>query len=161
MIDLTFCARTCVGVYVDCIYRVRVCALTYAINIKVFRGILCIDINRTFPFNCVSLRHYTNPQHYNASKLTGLNYAGGETSYQSLSKERSDLSLHINQNHQHQQNQLHIQVQLQQHQQKQAAISPHQQQQQQQHQTLLSPELNFTGNGKPINSNTFYNFQLD
>lgn len=86
------------------------------------------------------LRHYTTPQHFNASKLAGLNYTAGETSYQSLQKERPELGLHVNQNHQHQQEQqLQIQVQLQQ---KQQATSP-QQQQQQQHQSLLSPGLNF------------------
>ncbi|KAL0100465.1 hypothetical protein PUN28_019655 [Cardiocondyla obscurior] len=99
-------------------------------------------------------RHYTTPQHFNASKLAGLSYAAGETSYQSLQKERSELGLHVNQNHQHQQEQqLQIQVQLQQ--QKQQATSPHQQQQQQQsqqqHQNLLSPGLNFN-NGLEIDS---------
>ncbi|XP_024881914.1 transcriptional regulator ovo-like [Temnothorax curvispinosus] len=93
-------------------------------------------------------RHYTTPQHFNASKLAGLSYAAGETSYQSLQKERPELGLHVNQNHQHQQEQqLQIQVQLQQ--QKQQATSPHQQQQQ--HQSLLSPGLNFN-NGLEIDS---------
>lgn len=96
-------------------------------------------------------RHYTTPQHFNASKLAGLSYAAGE-SYQSLQKERPELALHVNQNHQHQQDQqLQIQVQLQQ-QQKQQATSPHQQQQQQQqHQSLLSPGLNFN-NGLELDS---------
>lgn len=91
------------------------------------------------------LRHYTTSQHFNASKLAGLSYAAGETSYQSLQKERPELGLHVNQNHQHQEQQLQIQVQLQQQQQqqqKQQTTSPHQQQQQQ-HQSLLSPGLNF------------------
>ncbi|XP_036145312.1 transcriptional regulator ovo isoform X2 [Monomorium pharaonis] len=94
-------------------------------------------------------RHYTTPQHFNASKLAGLNYSAGETSYQSLQKERPEIALHVNQNHQQEQ-QLQIQVQLQQ--QKQQATSPHQQQQQQQqHQSLLSPGLNFN-NGLEIDS---------
>ncbi|XP_011329661.2 LOW QUALITY PROTEIN: transcriptional regulator ovo [Ooceraea biroi] len=121
-----------------------------------------------FPEHSIALtrgfdtRHYTTPQHFNASKLSGLSYAAGESSYQSLQKERPELALHVNQNHQHQQNQqLQIQVQLQQHQQKhQTAASPHQQQQQsqqqqqqQQHQQgLLSPGLSFAGNGLELDS---------
>ncbi|XP_072756014.1 uncharacterized protein [Anoplolepis gracilipes] len=96
-------------------------------------------------------RHYTTPQHFNASKLASLNYATGESNYQSLPKERPELALHVNQNQQQQQQQdqqLQIQVQLQQ--QKQAAASPHQQQQQ--HQGLLSPGLNFTSNGLELDS---------
>lgn len=94
-------------------------------------------------------RHYTTPQHFNTSKLAGLNYAAAESGYQPLPKERPELALHVNQNHQHQQEQqLQIQVQLQHQTKQQAAASPHSQQQQQQHQGLLSPELNFTGNGK-------------
>ncbi|XP_050466877.1 transcriptional regulator ovo isoform X3 [Cataglyphis hispanica] len=91
-------------------------------------------------------RHYTTPQHFNASKLASLNYAAGESSYQPLPKERPELALHVNQNQQHQQDQqLQIQVQLQQ-QKQQTGASSHQQQQQQQHQGLLSPGLNFTSN---------------
>lgn len=94
-------------------------------------------------------RHYTTPQHFNASKLASLNYATAESSYQPLPKERPELALHVNQNQQHQQDQqLQIQVQLQQ-QKQQAAASPHQQQQ---HQGLLSPGLNFTSNGLDLDS---------
>jgi len=105
-------------------------------------------------------RHYTTPQHFNTSKLGGLNYAAAESSYQPLPKERPELALHVNQNHQHQQDQqLQIQVQLQQHQQKQQTATPsHQQQQQsqqQQHQGLLSPGLSFAGNGEFF-ENRFY-----
>ncbi|KAG7207962.1 hypothetical protein KM043_009545 [Ampulex compressa] len=101
-------------------------------------------------------RHYVAaPQHFNTTKLGGLTYSTGESSYQPLPKERPELALHISQNHQHQSEpqlqQLQIQVQLQQHQQQQqqnAAASPHQQQ----HQGLLSPGLSFTGSGLELDS---------
>ncbi|KAH0949310.1 hypothetical protein HN011_006156 [Eciton burchellii] len=116
-----------------------------------------------FPEHSIALtrgfetRHYTTPQHFNTSKLGGLNYAAAESNYQPLPKERPELALHVNQNHQHQQDQqLQIQVQLQQHQQKQQTATPsHQQQQQsqqQQHQGLLSPGLSFAGNGLELDS---------
>nr|XP_012145470.1 PREDICTED: protein ovo isoform X5 [Megachile rotundata] len=99
-------------------------------------------------------RHYTAaPQHFSTSKL-GLAYTTGESGYQSVSKERPELALHINQNHQNQSEpqlqQLQIQVQLQhqqQQQQQQNAASPHQQ-----HQGLLSPGLSFTGSGLELDS---------
>ncbi|XP_012217240.1 transcriptional regulator ovo isoform X2 [Linepithema humile] len=98
-------------------------------------------------------RHYTTPQHFNASKLAGLSYAAGESGYQPLPKERPELPLHVNQNHQHQQEQqLQIQVQLQHQTKQQVTASPHPQQQQQQHQGLLSPGLSFTGNGLELDS---------
>ncbi|XP_076278075.1 uncharacterized protein LOC143207983 isoform X3 [Lasioglossum baleicum] len=89
------------------------------------------------------------------SKL-GLSY-GNESGYQTVSKERTELGLHINQNHQHQSEpqlqQLQIQVQLQQQQQQQqqqqgTTTSPHQQQ----HQGLLSPGLSFSGSGLELDS---------
>ncbi|XP_076278074.1 uncharacterized protein LOC143207983 isoform X2 [Lasioglossum baleicum] len=101
-------------------------------------------------------RHYTAaPQHFSTSKL-GLSY-GNESGYQTVSKERTELGLHINQNHQHQSEpqlqQLQIQVQLQQQQQQQqqqqgTTTSPHQQQ----HQGLLSPGLSFSGSGLELDS---------
>lgn len=88
------------------------------------------NFNQSRLQNSVSIaffRHYTTPQHFNASKLASLNYAGGESSYQPLPKERPELALHVNQNQQHQQDQqLQIQVQLQQ-QKQQTGASPHQQ----------------------------------
>lgn len=98
-------------------------------------------------------RHYaTAPQQFSTSKL-GLGYGTGESTYQSVPKERPELALHIGQNHQHQSEpqlqQLQIQVQLQQQQQQHqqtAAASPHQQQ----HQGLLSPGLSFTGSGEHL-----------
>lgn len=104
---------------------------------------------KLFPFR----QYTTTSQHFNTAKLTGLNYNGGDSNYQTISKDRSELALHVNQNQQNQQEpqiqQLQIQVQLQQQQhqqqQKQQITSPHQQQQ---HQGLLSPGLNFTGSGK-------------
>lgn len=100
-------------------------------------------------------RHYaTAPQQFSTSKL-GLGYGTGESTYQSVPKERPELALHIGQNHQHQSEpqlqQLQIQVQLQQQQQQHqqtAAASPHQQQ----HQGLLSPGLSFTGSGLELDS---------
>ncbi|XP_014207602.1 uncharacterized protein LOC106638775 isoform X2 [Copidosoma floridanum] len=68
-------------------------------------------------------RHYGVPQHhFGSSKLSGLysNGATGDSGYQSLSKERSELALH---GEPQQLQQLQIQVQLQQQQQ---AMSPHQ-----------------------------------
>ncbi|XP_012279999.1 transcriptional regulator ovo isoform X2 [Orussus abietinus] len=109
-----------------------------------------------------SSRHYGSaPQHFAGTKLSGLGYPSGESSYQPLAKERPELALHINQS-QHQAEpqlqQLQIQVQLQQQQQQQAtASSPHQQPQQQQqqhhhHQGLVSPGLSFASSGLELDS---------
>ncbi|XP_058798797.1 transcriptional regulator ovo-like isoform X2 [Phymastichus coffea] len=97
-----------------------------------------------FPEHSISLtrgfdasRHYGAPQHFGSSKLPSL-YTNGDSTYQSLNKERNELGLHINQNQTEPQlQQLQIQVQLQQ--QQQQAMSPHPPH----HQGLLSPGLSF------------------
>ncbi|XP_031783461.1 AT-rich interactive domain-containing protein 1B isoform X3 [Nasonia vitripennis] len=107
-----------------------------------------------FPEHSISLtrgfdasRHYGAPQHFTSSKLSSL-YSNGESNYQTLSKERSELGLHLNQSpNEPQLQQLQIQVQLQQ--QQQQAMSPHQQHH---HQGLLSPGLSFTGSGLELDS---------